>query len=294
MFSITVFSINIWPPKKIQDGMDADEFLGLNDDDLSNETLKRYQELAERDISDKTTRKRQTTADDDEIHENDEIEGDEGGFDENDKEKKTENDDLREIEEDLLSKSPLVPRIVNIVACVDYGTSFDLVKIATSLRNAEFNPKRFPAVTLRIQEPKATGLTFKNGKVNIVGCRTEEDAYLAARKFGRILKNLGFRVKMKSFTISNIVATMDCQFPIHLESLASSRNKVFCTYNPEVFSGLIYRITQRPKCTFLIFVSGKLIVTGAKTIESIHAAANHIYPILQQFARNFPSQTAES
>jgi transcription initiation factor TFIID TATA-box-binding protein len=188
--------------------------------------------------------------------------------------------------------SPMVPHVVNIVACVDYGVPLDLLKIATHARNAEYNPKRFPAVTLRIQEPKATGLTFKNGKVNIVGCRTVDSAYLAARKFGRMLKSLGFAVKLKTFTVANIVATMNCRFPIHLESLASSRHKVFATYNPEIFAGLIYRVVK-PQSTFLVFVSGKIVVTGAKTIETIKEAGNYIYPILQQFARNY-GREAES
>jgi transcription initiation factor TFIID TATA-box-binding protein len=181
---------------------------------------------------------------------------------------------------------PLVPRIVNIVACVNYGAELDLVNIATHARNAEYNPKRFPAVTLRIDNPKATGLTFKTGIMNIVGCRTEEAAYLAARKFGRILKNLNFPVELKTFSIVNIVATMDCRFPIHLESLAASPHKVFTQYNPEVFAGLIYKIMKKPECTFLVFVSGKIVVTGAKSLEIITSAANYIYPILQQFARN--------
>lgn len=229
--------------------MDDDEFIGMNDDDNLNEAaLKKYEELASReDVNNSNNNSTDITS----------------------------------------SKCPLVPVIVNIVACVNYGSPLDLYKIATHLRNAEFNPKRFPAATIRIQEPKATALAFKNGKVNIVGCKTEEDAYLAARKFGRLFKNLGFKVKLEQFLIANIVATMNCQFPIHLDTLASSRHKVFCTYNPEVFSGLIYRYNQRSKCTFLVFVSGKIIVTGAKTIEDIHAATNYLYPILQQYARNF-------
>lgn len=188
----------------------------------------------------------------------------------------------------------LAPRVVNIVACVDYGAQLDLIAISTRALNAEFNPKRFPAVTLRIQEPRATGLAFKNGKMNIVGCKTEEDCLLAARKFGRLLTKLGFNVRLKSFTIANIVATFDCHFPIHLESLASSKHRVFTTYNPEVFTGLIYRVPQKPKTTFLIFVSGKIVATGAKSIEAINSAIEFIYPILQQYARNYEPETVDN
>lgn len=36
-------------------------------------------------------------------------------------------------------------------------------------------------------------------------------------------------------------------------------------YEPELFPGLIYRMKQ-PKIVLLIFVSGKIVITGAKVI----------------------------
>jgi hypothetical protein len=38
-----------------------------------------------------------------------------------------------------------------------------------------------------------------------------------------------------------------------------------CQYEPELFPGLIYRMKQ-PKIVLLIFVSGKIVLTGAKVI----------------------------
>ena len=123
----------------------------------------------------------------------------------------------------LNSNQTPTPEIVNIVACVDYGVPLDLIKIASSTRNSEYNPKRFPAATLRNTDPKATALAFKNGKVNIVGCKTIDTSYKAAKCFGRLFKQIGIQdVKIKSFQIANIVARMSCRFPIHLESIASN------------------------------------------------------------------------
>lgn len=38
-------------------------------------------------------------------------------------------------------------------------------------------------------------------------------------------------------------------------------------YEPELFPGLIYRMKQ-PKIVLLIFVSGKIVLTGAKVVTS--------------------------
>ena len=49
-------------------------------------------------------------------------------------------------------------------------------------------------------------------------------------------------------------------------------------------AGLIYRMAD-PKIVLLIFVSGKIVLTGAKDREHIYRAFNLIYPVLQEFRK---------
>lgn len=42
-------------------------------------------------------------------------------------------------------------------------------------------------------------------------------------------------------------------------------------YEPELFPGLIYRMIE-PKCTLLVFVSGKIVITGCKVRFSNHTS----------------------
>jgi transcription initiation factor TFIID TATA-box-binding protein len=55
----------------------------------------------------------------------------------------------------------------NIVATLNIGIPLDLQKISSSAKNAEYNPKRFQAVIMRIQQPRTTALIFSTGKVYI-------------------------------------------------------------------------------------------------------------------------------
>ena len=55
-------------------------------------------------------------------------------------------------------------------------------------------------------------------------------------------------------------------------------------YEPELFPGLIYRM-QQPKVVLLIFVSGKVVLTGAKRREDLIAAFELIYPVLKEFKK---------
>lgn len=80
-------------------------------------------------------------------------------------------------------------------------------------------------------------------------------------------------------------------FPINLDDLALSDHSRFCTYEPELFPGLIYRMTV-PKVVLLIFVSGKLVVTGAKARSEIYTAFDKMRPVLFQFNKQRPALDA--
>ena len=88
------------------------------------------------------------------------------------------------------------------------------------------------------------------------------EARLAARKFAKIVQKIGFEVRFLNFKIQNCVGSTDVKFPIRLEGLASEHES-FCSYEPELFPGLVYRMLD-PKVVLLIFVSGKVVLTGAK------------------------------
>ncbi|KAL6008158.1 hypothetical protein ACLOJK_033664 [Asimina triloba] len=56
-------------------------------------------------------------------------------------------------------------------------------------------------------------------------------------------------------------------------------------YEPELFPGLIYRMKQ-PKIVLLIFVSGKIVLTGAKVRDETYTAFENIYPVLNEFRKS--------
>ncbi len=69
--------------------------------------------------------------------------------------------------------------------------------------------------------------------------------------------------------IQNVVASVDLHVKIKLEmaaSLLATRAEV--SYIPEQFPGLVVKLTE-PSTSALIFSSGKMVITGAKSAESI-------------------------
>ncbi|OLY85150.1 TATA-box-binding protein [Smittium mucronatum] len=199
----------------------------------------------------------------------------------NDPEKAVDVDDKTQVVEQGVAG--IVPTLQNIVATVNLDCRLDLKTIALHARNAEYNPKRFAAVIMRIRDPKTTALIFASGKMVVTGAKSEDDSKLAARKYARIVQKLGFPAKFTDFKIQNIVGSCDVKFPIRLEGLAYSHGH-FSSYEPELFPGLIYRMVK-PKIVLLIFVSGKIVLTGAKVRNEIYQAFEAIYPVLTEFRK---------
>jgi len=177
----------------------------------------------------------------------------------------------------------IIPQLQNIVSTVNMDSKLDLKKIALHARNAEYNPKRFAAVIMRIRDPRTTALIFSSGKMVCTGAKSEEESRLAARKYARIIQKLGFPTRFKDFKIQNMVGSCDVKFPIRLEGLVLTHSQ-FSSYEPELFPGLIYRMVK-PRIVLLIFVSGKVVLTGAKVRGEIYEAFDNIYPILKNFKK---------
>ncbi|KAK9764461.1 TATA-binding protein (TBP) [Basidiobolus ranarum] len=113
----------------------------------------------------------------------------------------------------------IIPTLQNIVATVNLDCRLDLKTIALHARNAEYNPKRFAAVIMRIRDPKTTALIFASGKMVVTGAKSEDDSRLAARKYARIIQKLGFNAKFTDFKFQNIVGSCDVKLPIRLGGL---------------------------------------------------------------------------
>ena len=73
--------------------------------------------------------------------------------------------------------------------------------------------------------------------------------------------------------IENIVACTALGIKIPLETLVNHLEGT--EYEPEQFPGLVYRMRD-PKVAFLLFSSGKIIITGGRRVEDIEVAVKEL------------------
>ena len=80
-------------------------------------------------------------------------------------------------------------------------------------------------------------------------------------------------VAKKEIKVQNIVATTSLEKNIPLVKLAETLPNT--EYNPEQFPGLVMRIKD-PKTSALIFSSGKIVCTGAKSMKKVKESVEQI------------------
>jgi len=180
----------------------------------------------------------------------------------------------------MTNQTEMKTKVENIVSSITLDRHLDLKQLAKKVKEID-NPKQFPGVIYRLEEPKLAMLIFRTGKVICSGARSRKNIDDAVEKLLKTLKKAGQKVKGKpSIEIQNIVASSSLDFKVNLDVLATECMNT--EYEPEQFPGLVFRLEQ-PKTVMLIFRSGKIIITGAKTPKDVAKAAQKTKEIVKSF-----------
>ncbi|WP_277554600.1 TATA-box-binding protein [Halobaculum limi] len=83
----------------------------------------------------------------------------------------------------------------------------------------------------------------------------------------------------ESINIENVVASTGIGLELDLQTVAMDLEGA--DYDPEQFPGLVYRTTD-PKSAALIFRSGKIVCTGAKSTDAVHEALHIVFDKLRE------------
>ncbi len=90
-------------------------------------------------------------------------------------------------------------------------------------------------------------------------------------------------VKLKpTYEVVNLVASAELNLELDLYGLAKLSRDV--DYEPEQFPGAIFKVNEpKLKAALLLFNSGKIICTGAKTKEDVEKAVDHAVQLVKRY-----------
>jgi transcription initiation factor TFIID TATA-box-binding protein len=87
------------------------------------------------------------------------------------------------------------------------------------------------------------------------------------------------KITERTIQVVNIVVSTSLEHDIPLEKMAATLSNT--EYNPEQFPGLVIRIRD-PKTSALIFSSGKVVCTGARSMDKVEESIEKIIKSLKK------------
>jgi transcription initiation factor TFIID TATA-box-binding protein len=182
-----------------------------------------------------------------------------------------------------------LPTVHNIVATSQIGGSMsilDLNSIHSMLPFSFYDQRKFAAITIRLHQPNCTTLLFSSGKLVVTGCRTWYECVYASLVIADLLNECvpGHVFRLHACDVQNMVAHVE--IPVNGGSLdlqaMYSQMALNCTYQRKMFPGLIYRPEASP-VVLLCFFSGKIVITGGKTMDDVFSGWQRLWPTLERF-----------
>ena len=163
-------------------------------------------------------------------------------------------------------------KIENIVAYAQVADVLDIQLISEKIHETSYNPDQFPGISWKFNEPKVAILILPSGRIVCTGASKPDDAENVIKKVVSRIKKIGFKIK-KDYTVEteNVIASADFKKEMHLSSIANGLLLQHVDYEPKHFPGLIYRLEDQD-AVLLLFSSGKLVCTGAKSVEDAKSA----------------------
>jgi len=142
-----------------------------------------------------------------------------------------------------------------------------LERLAAKLERADYNPETFPGLILKLDVPKASALLFSSGKIICTGTKSLREARTAIEAIVKKLGAIGIKVKGDTeIEVQNMVASGDVGGKLNLNEIIFKFENT--EYDPEQFPGLVYKLPNS-HITFLLFGTGKIVITGAKSEKEI-------------------------
>lgn len=161
-------------------------------------------------------------------------------------------------------------KITNVVATISLKGPLDLEKLQTGLPGSEKGKSHW--LKYRLQPENKYVAFYKSGKFLLTGADIIENSDSLIERIIEKIHEAGLPAELKKFDISNIVCHDKIQINSSLEAIYEqfrSGEDVDCEYEPEQFPGMVCKTRG---VTILLFSTGSLVCTGAKTVSEAEEA----------------------
>lgn len=204
-------------------------------------------------------------------------------------------------------KPDAFPVVVAVQAQASIPVGIDLTQLSCATRNVEYMPNnRIPSATMRLHEPTAVVMVHNSGALNIIGAASVSEARQAAELAARIIrKALNLNFSSLKFRVRSIAARFNVCSPVRLNELARYHADpatsigvatVQGSYEPERFNGCVLRFVGKSSrgdnqwsVSCSVFVTGKVQMMGARSMDELRFAFHAFVPVVAQYLGATPN-----
>jgi transcription initiation factor TFIID TATA-box-binding protein len=175
-------------------------------------------------------------------------------------------------------------RISNVVctAWVGKPLSLRMVQLASQGR---LDASVFPSSVSRAKYPATTNSVFDTGRILITGAPSTDYALFAAMRFvDKLNRELHEDMHVLNFKPQNIVSSFSLGYRLNIDMFyvdQKSTEHGTAHYDPSLFRGCSWKPLNG--MVFVLFASGRVVLTGARTWEDAQSAYTEALPILEKY-----------
>lgn len=157
--------------------------------------------------------------------------------------------------------------VVNISGGGEFDREIDVEKVAdNSTLPIAYYKASYSASFFRLNIDEELLILFRSGKFILRGGDDFEDMYSAYDQFLSHFSEIEMNHNNPELVVNNVVALGRLSQDVDLNTLSIGLGFENIEYEPEQFPGLIYRPAES-NCVLLIFTSGKVVITGGKSLD---------------------------
>ncbi|RZV12548.1 TATA binding protein of transcription factor TFIID [Natrinema hispanicum] len=188
--------------------------------------------------------------------------------------------DAEQTNEDYLSKDV---SIANIVASARFDMEIELSAVAEELgsldsewvEDIDHRYEKGNRLIISISDNNTVIILAASGVHVLTGAKSYDELIDARQKFYYALEEIGLLHSSEfedirfidKFNVKNLVCVGELDSEVNLNAAPIGLGLENTEYEPEQFSGLVYR-PDEGSATLLIFASGKIVITGSRGTET--------------------------
>lgn len=159
--------------------------------------------------------------------------------------------------------------VASAIVTVKLSGPLDLEELHKNLPGTEMSPAHW--LKYRMPEDNRYAAFYKSGKFLLTGKGLLERQEELCDTILTKIREAGFDLEIVEVTLNNLVCKTKTELNTPLETIYTSLNTSEVEYEPEQFPAMISKLYG---VTILLFSTGSMIVTGAKTFEQATEATN--------------------